>query len=767
MKPSILLIQPSLRLSSDFIDYPYFSNLAVAQAAAVIREKDFEVHVVDGFSMADSSLHPLDGDYSLFGAPIDSLIEECGRHTFDLVLIHYTPFHRPPHQDPVLHELLEKLRSRWPDTPLALADLYQSGEHYIESEFSEVYDSYPQINGWLKHEAEDHLVSFCMELLHGNAPVSIDGGEVQDLDSIPFPAWDLIHLPHRDRFLKTVVQKMNRPVWEFPIGPGTFPMLSSRGCPYRCGHCSSNPGRQKGETKGQRRYSADYISKYLKKVTTEFKGKRIFFLDEMVNVETNHFDTLLQSLNRYRLTYDFPNGMRADHIKSQHIEAMRGKITTLSVSAESGSQRVVNEVVGKRLELPTIEKALELAQGAGIPTMVHFIIGNPGETKREINETLEFALQLHENYGAWPSIQFATPLPGTRLEKEAQKAATLPIIHDFGPVFQKQPVTTGEDFSAEELTWFKWTFDQRLHAGRSTNKIIMNVTYKCNNRCTFCAVGTRTQLDGSIERQAEILANYRKQGVFMVDFDGGEPTLYPDLLKLIRYARKIGYTHINVTSNGRMSAYPDYGKKLVNSGLTTLLFSVHGPDEKTHTQQVGEPDAFQQTMDGIRNSVRYKPESVELGMNITLTRTNMERLEDVTQLAWDQGLKWLNIQFLTPIVRETNHVNPATQEAANKDKQVIEKWRHKMKFQVINLPFCYMPGYEEFLMGDLLKLERHMAFVNNDDVNLFDYLKERRAYKDHCNECPHKIFCGGFYQLDDVPEPPWVIEPADVYAPLA
>ena len=99
--------------------------------------------------------------------------------------------------------------------------------------------------------------------------------------------------------------------------------------------------------------------------------------------------------------------------------------------------------------------------------------------------------------------------------------------------------------------------------------------------------------------------------------------------------------------------------------------------------------------------------------------------------------------------------------------QVIEKWRHKMKFQVINLPFCYMPGYEEFLMGDLLKLERHMAFVNNDDVNLFDYLKERRAYKDHCNECPHKIFCGGFYQLDDVPEPPWVIEPADVYAPLA
>ena len=37
-----------------------------------------------------------------------------------------------------------------------------------------------------------------------------------------------------------------------------------------------------------------------------------------------------------------------------------------------------------------------------------------------------------------------------------------------------------------------------------------------------------------------------------------------------------------------------------------------------------------------------------------------------------------------------------------------------MKFQVINLPFCFMPGYERFLMGDMLKLERHMLFVNND-----------------------------------------------------
>src|SRR6185369_4551520 len=175
--------------------------------------------------------------------------------------------------------------------------------------------------------------------------------------------------------------------------------------------------------------------------------------------------------------------------------------------------------------------------GAGIATLVHFIIGNPGETKRDINGTLELALRLHQTYGAWPSVQYATPLPGTELAERVAAAGAMPAVDDFGPLFQQRPVTSGADFTPKDLSWFKWTFDKRLEAGQSPRKIIMNVTYQCNNRCTFCAVGTRTQLHGSIDRQKEILAHYYQQGVRLADFDGGEPTLYPDLIPLIRYTR--------------------------------------------------------------------------------------------------------------------------------------------------------------------------------------------------------------------------------------
>ena len=274
--------------------------------------------------------------------------------------------------------------------------------------------------------------------------------------------------------------------------------------------------------------------------------------------------------------------------------------------------------------------------------------------------------------------------------------------------------------------------------------------------------GHGTQIDGHPTRQRQYLDKYRRQGVKMVDFDGGEPTLNPELVPLIRYARQIGYERVNVTTNGRLCAYPEFAERLVRSGLTTLLFSIHGADARTHAAQVGVAEAFEQSTDGIRNSLAAAGPGVELGMNITLTKGNVEQLPDVAQLAWDLGLRWLNVQFLTPFGRATSMVAPDTERAAKLTMQVIDSWRDRMKLQVINLPFCFMPGYEEFLVGDLLKLQRHMVFVNNEHVNLAEYLAERRVRKPVCTTCPHACFCGGFYELDRVPEPPWLIEPSDL-----
>ena len=757
-----LVVHPPTTIARDFIDYPYFSDLGAVQLAASLRAEGNDVALIDAFALSGSTLHWRPDARAHLGAPVADLLAIAkslqSQGHFASIVVAYTPFHRPPHRCDVLGEVLAGLKLLAPDAQLILADCHQSGQHYVEVAGEAVLASYPEVSAYVKYEAEVTVP----RLLLAPAP-GVHRGESPRLDALPIPAWDLVDLDVYFRFQARVVTNLGRVAWSFPIEPRTIPVITSRGCPFSCVHCSSNPERLPGEVKKQRRPTPERLGVMLRELKESTRAKKLFVLDELINVNERHFEAFLDAVETLDLRFDVPNGMRADYLFRTHLMRMHGRVTTVSVSAESGSKRVVAEVVKKQLNLDDIVRVAEDAQAARVPLLIHFMIGLPGETREEINETLGFAMDLWDRFGAMPALQFATPLPGTQLADEfARRGRTLPVVDDWGPAFQHGALDLRGDVSPEILREFEWTFQRRLRASSGPEKVIMNLTYACNNRCTFCAVGTRTQLHGHTESQHEHLREYRARGVTMVDFDGGEPTLHPDLTKTVRYARSIGYERINVTTNGRMAFYEDYAKKLVNSGLTTLLFSVHGPDARSHAQQVGVAEAFEQTVGGIRNCAKHAPRGVELGMNVTLTKSNIDKLEALAQLAWDLGLRWINIQFLTPFGRATSMIAPDTEEAARITRGVIDRWKARMKVQIINLPFCFMPGYEDHLEGDLLKLARHMIFVNNEDVNLAEYLAERRVRKPVCGGCTRAVFCGGFYELEQVPEPPWLVAVEDL-----
>jgi MoaA/NifB/PqqE/SkfB family radical SAM enzyme len=760
MTPSVLIVHPPTTIARDFIDYPYFANLGALQLTAVLRAGEVPVTVVDAYALAGSTLAFRTDGRAHLGAPVEEVMAEVRRASFGLAVVAYTPFHRPPTRCDVLGELLEAVQAFAPDVPIVLADCHQSGQHYVEAAPDSVLRAYPEVSAWVKYESELTVPELLQTFgATGRLPkCALRGTPTASLDTLPVPAWDLIDLTRYDHFRSRVVEHLGRGAWAFPIDGRTLPLTTSRGCPFHCRHCSSNPGLETGEPKTQRRYSAAYLQKYLGTLVRQHGATRLAVLDELANVNERHFDTLLDELERLDVRFDMPNGLRADYLQPRHFERMKRRVTTVSVSAESAVQRVLDDIVDKNLDLSTITSAAENAHTASVPLMIHYMIGLPGETGTEINQTLAFAMDLWERFHAWPAVQFATPLPGTALAQ----GRTLPVLPDWGPAFQTTPSQPGALVSPDELRRFRWTFDQRLAASRGPEKLVVNVTYVCNNHCTFCAVGTRTQLHGHPTRQREHLLEYRRRGVTLVDFDGGEPTLNPELVPLVRYARAIGYEKINVTTNGRLCAYPEFAERLVRSGLTTLLFSLHGPDARIHAQQVGVPEAFEQTTAGIKNSLELAPPGIELGMNVTITRGNADHLEALAQLCWDLGLRWLNLQFLTPFGRATRFVAPDTEAAARTTMKLIDTWAERLKIQVINLPFCFMPGYERYLAGDLGKLSRHMVFVNNETVNLGRYLAERRVHKPVCGPCPHRIFCSGFYELDDVPEPPWIVSADDL-----
>ena len=103
----------------------------------------------------------------------------------------------------------------------------------------------------------------------------------------------------------------------------------------------------------------------------------------------------------------------------------------MTIAAESGDQGVLDRLVKKRLNLKSIETAAALAWKHRIPMSCFFIIGFPGETKKEIQNTIEFALDLFKRHRCRPKLGVATPLLGTELAEVAMTKGYL--FRDLSP----------------------------------------------------------------------------------------------------------------------------------------------------------------------------------------------------------------------------------------------------------------------------------------------------------------------------------------------
>lgn len=747
-----LLVQPPLLLHAAYIDYPYFASLGLWQAAAVLRREGHQVQVLDAFAQASSALLRERDAMIRLGIPLSGLLDKLPTEAPDVVVVGHSPWLRATAASEELARLAAQLRARYPQTPLILADCDVGGMHYIEWG-----DPERQALGFdyaVKYEADRQLPLLIRSLQDKSPPTerTLLGAPGEDeLDLSPLPAYDLIDMAHFQRFLGRCAAA--RPKQEiFDLAPPLLAIKTSRGCVYRCNFCTSNPWQRAGlQGKAYRRHQRDYLMHHAALLKERCGIARWVVLDELVNVHPGHLEMLLDVAEEHDLQLDFPNGMRADRLTQREVERMVGRVQVLSISAEAASDRVANDVIGKRFDLEATERVAAWCQQAGQRLVIHWMIGQPTETRTEILLTLQTAWRLFEAYGAVPLLQFATPILGTELHKTAtaQKLWTTREDRDIGPLFQGRPVLQGVDWTPAELWAAKRVLETKVEMWRP-RKVIMNTTYICNNHCVFCATGNRSDWHGETDKQIGFLRERRLQGFDLCDFDGGEPTTNPDLFKLIRAAKELGYQQINLTSNGRMMAVEKNAEKVVRSGITSLLVSLHGPNEEVHERNVQAKGAFRQTISGIRHARPLCEKlGVEFGVNVTLTKINAPVLMEYGQLLVDLGVKLCNVQFLTPFGRASAECQPDPAEVAEQVMRLIDEFGDRIRFQVINLPLCYLPGYEEYGLSDIGKLQRHMIFVSLDDVNLFDYLQSRRRHEEKCKTCLLSTACEGFYFWPD------------------
>jgi len=229
-------------------------------------------------------------------------------------------------------------------------------------------------------------------------------------------------------------------------------------------------------------------------------------------------------------------------------------------------------------------------------------------------------------------------------------------------------------------------------------KTVIFTSYECNNHCRFCIDADKKKIPG--RNTAEIIAEIkaaRERGATYLELIGGEVTIRRDALELIKTARDLGFTTISLTTNGRMLSYPDYAEKIIQAGLTDIVFSIHGYDAASHDYFTRVPGSFAELTQGINNLRALNFQNI--GSNTTIVKQNYRDLEKIGQFILSQGI--CNAEFIFVDCNEGAAKNnfsefvPTVTEIIPFVKKCLDLGRAAgaLHWHVRYLPLCYLADY--------------------------------------------------------------------------
>ncbi len=279
------------------------------------------------------------------------------------------------------------------------------------------------------------------------------------------------------------------------------------------------------------------------------------------------------------------------------------------------------------------------------------------------------------------------------------------------------------------------------------DRIDVKVGFACNNRCRFCVQGRKRERFGrrSGEEIASILERCagRYSGVV---FTGGEPTLHPDIISLVRRAKELGFRSIQIQSNGRMFAYKKLCRDVKAAGATEFSPGVHGHTADCHDYLTTVKGSFEQTTRGIAN---LKELGYKIITNSVITRSNFRHLPELARLLVDLGVDQFQLAFVHPV----GSAGPDANFASIVPRlELLTPYLHRAldigaqnncKVMTEAVPYCFMKGCEQYI-GE--RIMPHTCIFDAEGVieDYRDYrLAEGKAKGEPCERCECNAECEG------------------------
>ena len=221
------------------------------------------------------------------------------------------------------------------------------------------------------------------------------------LEDLPFPAWHLADLAEYFRCQRRI----------FELAPPCLPILSSRSCPNRCSFCNMylTHGRR------WRPRSAENVLAEIASLVEGLGIRHFYFIDDNFSLDLRRAKAICQGLldRGLRIRYNFHNGLSIKTIDQELVRLLkRSGCSSVCLAIESGSERVRNQIYRKGLPTEKIEQVFAWFRAAGIPTIGYFMVGAPGETRQDFEQTKQLMRRLPMSLA---TVGIFTPYPHTEL----------------------------------------------------------------------------------------------------------------------------------------------------------------------------------------------------------------------------------------------------------------------------------------------------------------------------------------------------------------
>ncbi len=267
----------------------------------------------------------------------------------------------------------------------------------------------------------------------------------------------------------------------------------------------------------------------------------------------------------------------------------------------------------------------------------------------------------------------------------------------------------------------------------------------CNSRCVFC-LDTDTPRNVYIPEddvRKEILRGREQLRADKAILSGGEASIHPKFIDLIRYAKDIGYSRVQTVTNGVMLSKREFYSSAVDAGLGEITYSLHGHTAELHDRLTGTPGAFNKLMKGMMRALREG--RIIVNIDVCINKQNVPYIDQIVELALSVGVREFDLL----------HVIPQGAAFENRDQLFYDPVEHLPRLQKVfrlnrhpgvviwtnRFPVEFLEGLEDLIQDPHKMLDE----VNGRRFQVRRYLDEGTPLecreKERCQYCFIEPFC--------------------------